>query len=293
MSPPRICPNDFTKRWRFLSRSRAKETRTSSGFKTSFEVSIFLWLLYSESVKSWGCQNYSCPMNSGKRSSACCRNPRGVVALGRIIAACWRAFSGCSRPARAGAICRRNIPAPALAGDACSSGKSRKSGWTCGDSFWPNWTRVDVWTGARASWTGVLLLPKRGRVRRQNQARQGHEVDGGGRRPRCSSGKAPGVGLARGSKIVGAHAGDRARAAGGTGPAQEPTVSGHRRQSLRQRPGAAGVETAWQRVDLSASPQPAAARAPRRTQTAALSQTLEGGAHLRLAGKLPSPGRAL
>ena len=266
---------------------------SSSGFKTRFDVSIFLWLLYSDYVKSWRCQSQSCPMNSGKRSNRCCRSPHGAADRGRIIAACWKAFSGCSRRARAGAICRRNTPAPAPAGGACSSGKSKKSGWTYGDSFWPNWTRADAWTGARVLWMGVLLLPKRGRVCRQNQARQGHEVDGGGRRPRCSSGKAPGVGLASGSNIVGAHTGHGARTAGGPGATQKPPAAGDRRQRLRLRPGTAGVEAARQRVDLSASAQPTTSRAPRRTQTAALSQTLEGGAHLCVAGKLSSPGRAL
>src|SRR6187455_895719 len=232
-------------------------------------------------------------MNSGKRSNTCCRNLRGVVDRGRIIAACWRAFSGCSRLAHAGAICRRNIPAPALAGDVCSCGKNKMSGWTCGCSSSLNWTRVDAWTGARVLWTGVLLPPKKGRLRWQNQARQGHEVDGGGRRPRCSSGKAPGVGLAGGSEVVGPHARDGACAACREGSAQEPVAPGDCRQSLRQRPGAAGVEAPRQRADLSASQEPAAARAPRRTHTAALPQTLEGGAHVCLVGKLPAPGRAL
>ena len=155
-------------------------------------------------------------MHSGKRSNRCCRNPRGAGDRGRIIAVCWRASYGCSRPGRAGAICRQNIPAPARAGGACSCGRSRTSGWTCGDSSCPNWTRAASWTGVKVLWTGVLLPPKRGRVRRQNQARQGHEVDGGGRRPRCSFGKAPGVGLASGSKTAHTDAGDRAGAAPGT-----------------------------------------------------------------------------
>jgi len=72
-----------------------------------------------------------------------------------------------------------------------------------------------TWTGARVLWTGVLLPPKKGRVRWPNQAGQGHEVDGGDRRPRCSSGKAPGVGLASGSEVAPPHAGNSTRAARG------------------------------------------------------------------------------
>ena len=134
-------------------------------------------------------------MNSGKRLSRCCRNPRGAGDRGRRIAASSKASCGCLRPERAGAICRRNIPAPALAGAGCSYGKPKACGSRCGASSWPNWTRADNWTGVRALWTGVSLPLKRGRVRRQNQARQGHKVDGCGRRPRCSSGKALGLGL--------------------------------------------------------------------------------------------------
>ena len=232
-------------------------------------------------------------MNSGKGSSRCCRNPRGAEDRGRTIAACWRASCGCSRPARAGAICRRNIPAPALAGDACSCGRNKTSGWTCGASSSPNWMRAASSTGVKVLWTGVLLPPKRGRVCRQNQAGQGHEVDGGGRRPRCSFGKALGVGLACGSEIAGAHPDHRARAAGRTRTTPQSVAPGHRRQRLRQRPRAAGVAAPGQRVDLSASQEPAATRAPRRTQTAALSQTLEGGADVCVAWKLPPTGGAL
>ncbi len=167
-------------------------------------------------------------MNSGTGSSRCCRGPRGADDRGQIIAACWRASCGCSRPGRVGAICRQNIPAPAPAGGVCSSGRSKTFGWTCGASSWPNWTRAANWTGAKVLWTGVLPPLKRGRLRRQNQTGQRHEVDGGGRRPRCSSGKALGIGLAGGSQIVAAHAGDGSRAPRRTRTPSEPAAPGHR-----------------------------------------------------------------
>jgi len=266
---------------------------SSGGFKARIDVSNFLWILYRESVKSCGCQNHSCRMNSGKRSSRCCRRGRGAGDGGQIIAGCWRAFCGGSRPARVGGICRPNIPAPAPAGDGCSCGKRKRSGWRCGASSWLNWTGAANWTGAKVLWMGVLLPLKRGRLRRPNQAGQGHEVDGGGRRPRCSSGEASGIGLAGGSEVVAAHTGDGAGTARRTRTTPESVAPGHCRQGLRQRSGAPGIEAARQRVDLSASEEPAASAAPRRTQTAALSQTLEGGAHLCVARKLPPVGGAL
>ena len=232
-------------------------------------------------------------MNSGSRSNRYCRSGRDAGDGGRRIAACWKVFCGCSRPGRAGGICRRNIPAPALAGDVCNCGKSKGSGWRCGGNSSPNWMRAASWTGARVLWTGVLLPLKRGRVRRPNQAGQGHEVDGGGRRPRCSSGKALGIGLAGRSDIVAAHPGDGAGTADRTRTPQESVAPNHRRQGIRQRPSPKGVETPRQRVDLSASEEPTASATPRRSQTAALSQTLEGRAHLCVAGKLPPTGGAL
>src|SRR2546425_6466935 len=51
------------------------------------------------------------------------------------------------------------------------------------------WSVADRCSGASLFWTGVLLPPKRGRWSRKNQAGQGHEVDGGGRRPGLPLGK--------------------------------------------------------------------------------------------------------
>src|SRR5882672_9614941 len=131
-------------------------------------------------------------MSSGKRLNRCYPKPVGASAVARpkIIAKSLREFCGCFEVARAGAICPRSwASVPASVGNACACGKSRKSGCGCGERSCPNWTGKASWTGTKHSSTGVLLLPKRGRVRRQNQARQGYEVDGGGRRPRYTFGK--------------------------------------------------------------------------------------------------------
>lgn len=82
-----------------------------------------------------------------------------------------------------------------------------------------DWEEQDVWLQVwraflgqldeKASWTGQNVLPtaasprlKKGAKRRADQTRQGHEVDGGGRRPRSSSWQPPGLGLAGGSEAA-------------------------------------------------------------------------------------------
>src|SRR5207245_10518434 len=51
-------------------------------------------------------------MNSGRELNRCCRATKVADGLGPTTAVCWKAFSGCSRPGRVGAICPRNIPVP-------------------------------------------------------------------------------------------------------------------------------------------------------------------------------------
>jgi hypothetical protein len=53
---------------------------------------------------------------------------------------------------------------------------------------------------------GIFAPAKKGRLRWKNQKRQMNEVDGGGRRPRYSSGKHPCLGIASGSKTCGRNA---------------------------------------------------------------------------------------
>ncbi len=231
-------------------------------------------------------------MDSGLNWSRSCPKNAVAVGLGPTTGACSKASSGCSEPERAGATCPRNIPAPAPAGGACASGKSRTFGLKSGGNFSRNSTSKADWTGANRFWMAVLPQPKRGRLRRQDQAGQRHEVDGGGRRPRCSFGKSTGLGLAGGSDLGGEHAGSNPRAAE-TRASAPAAPARHRRSGLRQRSLALALAPTRDGFALSASAGPAQAFAQRRTGTAALSQTLEGRTHLRLAGQLPPLGRSL
>src|ERR1700677_1755584 len=97
-------------------------------------------------------------------------------------------FFGCSDPALVGKTCRRDTHLPALAGDGCGTGRSRMSGSPSGVSFWGNWTSRADSTGKRPLPTAPSPRQKKGRLRRKDQTRKGYEVDGGGKRPRCSSG---------------------------------------------------------------------------------------------------------
>jgi len=82
-------------------------------------------------------------------------------------------------------------------------------------------------------WTGVLLRRKKGLRSRKNQAGQGDEVDGGGRRPRSSSGKLPSLCIPGGSQARGDDAGDDpGRAASSRGSTSAEAGAGNRRQSL-------------------------------------------------------------
>ncbi len=83
------------------------------------------------------------------------------------------------------------------------------------------------------TWTGVLLPRKKGLRSRKNQAGQGDEVDGGGRRPRSSFGKLPSLCNPGGSHTRGNDAGDDpGRAASSRGPTSAEAGAGDRRQSL-------------------------------------------------------------
>src|SRR4030043_461902 len=62
-----------------------------------------------------------------------------------------------------------------------------------GEPFFQNSTSVDSWTCLKHSPMAVSLPQKKGRMRRKDQKGQRNEVDGGGRRQRCSSGKPPGL----------------------------------------------------------------------------------------------------
>ena len=163
---------------------------------------MILTLYFARSfVKSCGCQRLFHPMNSGSVWLRCSQNLKVAGVLGPITAMCSKAFFGSSGVARAGATCPKNIPAPRPVGDACASGKNKRCGSKCGGSSCPNWTSAANWTGVKVFWMAVSLRQKKGLRRRQNQARQRHEVDGGGRRRGYSFGKPTGLGQPGGSNV--------------------------------------------------------------------------------------------
>ena len=144
------------------------------------------------SERNWSCQNQFSAKHSGKRSNRFCQSSNVDAAVARLktIASCWKAFSGYSKLARAGVTCPKRLgSAPVSAGSAYAIGTNKAYGFESGARSCRNWTNVAGWTGRKVSWTGVLLPLKKGRRNRQNQAWQGHEVDGGGRRRGCSFGK--------------------------------------------------------------------------------------------------------
>jgi hypothetical protein len=236
-------------------------------------------------VKNWECKKHSCLMNSGPRSNRSCPKYALVVGLGLTIARCSKGFSGCSKPEPAGGICPKNIPAPVPVGDGCGTGKSAACGSKFGGSFSVNWTSAASWIGASHFWTAVLLRLKRGRVRRQNQARQGHEVDGGGRRPRYSSGKPTGLGQPGRSDPGGKHAGPNIGAARRQGTAAEATTACRRRPGLRQRSAAQAASQPGNPAHQSSSQRPTQTLPQRWSHSAPLSPPVEDRTHLRLAGQ--------
>ncbi len=232
-------------------------------------------------------------MSNGPRSNRSCPKPKAVAVHGPTTAMCLKAFSGCSRPAHAGGTCPRNIPAPAPAGGAYANGKKMRCGSKSGGNSSASWTSAASWIGANHSWMAALLRQKRGRVRWQNQAGQRHEVDGGGRRPRCSFGKPIGLGQPGGSNPGRKHAGANRGPARRSWPPATKTVARHRRPRLRQRSPARATAATRHSAHLSASPGTAQTLAQRRAHFAPLPQSLEDRAHLRLVGQLPSTARAL
>lgn len=231
-----------------------------------------------------------------KKSSRRCPNPSdgGPAARLNLTAWCWRPSFGSSARGRGGGIClETSVSAPARVGSDSNVGKPKASGRARGGPSSPNWMSAGAWTGARVSWRGVSLPPKRGRGRRQNQAGQGHEVGGGGRRPGCSSGRLTGQRLAARSEVGQRHPPDDL----GSGPRSSasplPSSAGHRRPGLRQRPLAWAIAPKGHALAQSPPTQPAAAFPERWAHDATVSEALETRAHFRVAGELPALGCAL
>ena len=244
-------------------------------------------------MKSCGCETYFSPTNNGPRLNRCCPSAPAKGDRGPMIGLCWKASFGYSERARVGRICPTNTPVPARAGGVCVCGRRMARGSKSGGSSWLSWTRKAAWTGVSRFWMAVSLRQKKGRLRRKNQEGQRHKVDGGGRRPRCSSGKQIGVGHPGGSNLgrgrLGEHFGParRARTA-----AQTPVARGGR-QSLRQRSAALALAATRHPLDQPAPRRTPETLAQRWARTAPLSQAVQSRTNLCLAGKLPKAARAL
>lgn len=102
-------------------------------------------------------------------------------------------------------------------------------------------------TGAKPFSTGGSPTQKGGSLRRKNQARERHEVVGGGRRPRYSFRSQARIGLTGGSEVGGIHIGTIAVPRSGRGrPRQKParviTDKGYDADWLRKSLKKRGIE---------------------------------------------------
>jgi transposase len=96
---------------------------------------------------------------------------------------CLRVFSGCSGPAPNGARCHGGMAAPAPAGADSRSGKRPACCSASGEPSWPSSMTISSCAGMNALPMAASFLRKNGGEGRENQAAQGHEVDGSGRWP--------------------------------------------------------------------------------------------------------------
>ena len=108
---------------------------------------------------------------------------------------------GCYAVGPVGKICRIGIPPPVPAGAAYAPGKTRMSGERPGARCSNHWMSGANSTGPKPSPMAALPRRKKGGLCRKNQTWKGYEVDGGGRRPRYSSGKLLGIGVPVGSHL--------------------------------------------------------------------------------------------
>jgi len=144
----------------------------------------------------------------------------------------------------------------------------------------------------RRSWTAASCRRKRGRWSWQNQAGQGHEVDGIGRWPGHSTGSATGERFAGRGHAGGKHARASEGTVLGTGTATQSTAARHRGSGIRLQPPARPASPTRDRTLGAASQEPETVVETRWPEIAPLQKTLEGRAHVRLAAKLPPPARA-
>src|SRR5579863_9228850 len=140
----------------------------------------------------------------------------------------------------------------------------------------------------------VLLPRKKGLRSRKNQAGQGDEVDGGGRRHGCSSGRPPLFCIPGGGQTRGDDAGvDPRRPTASRGASAPEAGTGDYRQSVRQRSAAHSFAASRDRTDLSAQEEPRSCSHAGWPSAAPVPKTLGDRTHDRLARKLPALGSTL
>jgi hypothetical protein len=232
-------------------------------------------------------------MNSGPKLNRCYPDtspPNAAAGPGWKTAGYLKGSSGCCGRVLPGKMCPSSMPAVRPVGDGFGTGKNKMSGWTSGGPFWPNWTNGASWTGASVSSTAASPPRKKGRLRGKNQKRQGNEVDGGGRRPRCSFGKPLGLGVPGGNHAGRKDAPDDSRSASGTGSSPTQAEAIGCRSGLRWRSLAKATGPAGDRTDLPAPEEPAEAGDPGWPLSAEIQATLESRTHLLLVWQLPPTG---
>lgn len=144
-----------------------------------------------------------CPSPSHRPGGALPPRPRLPVS---------KALCGCDALERGGRIYPRRIPPPVRAGDACGLGQSKASGSRPGGPFSPHARPKANALGLKPSPMAAVPRRTKGRERRPDHAGDRHEVAGGGRRPRSSSGNPLGIGVPRRGDLAGPHLGHHGRA---------------------------------------------------------------------------------
>jgi len=176
-------------------------------------------------------------------------NARAAV-RGSRTGGCWKGFCGFCGAGLVGRICRRNSRIPRPAGGDCATGRSGRLVENLADVS----ERVERAPGMeveRVVSGREFRSGEKGLRSRKNQAGQGDQVDGGGRRPRSSSGKLPSLGIPGGSQTRGNDAGDDPGSTDSScGSSETETGAGDCRQSPRQQSVAEAFAAARDRADL-------------------------------------------
>ena len=203
-----------------------------------------------------------------------------------------RAFSGSSGRARRGANCRGDTGARRPAGAACGSGRSAACSWRSGAPFSTSSTIARRFAGTGVSSTAAPA--KKGAPNRQDQTRQGNQVDGTGRWRGYSVGSIPGRGVPGGGQAPRPDPRYRRSHPGASGGAAADVLGpADRRPRVGQQHRPALAQAAVCSADHSGAVEQPSGDRSGRSLVATVSPALDRGAHVRMAGLLPPPDGAL